>query len=77
MYKTTFEYFVNQSTPRAAKIGLTMLEKDVLTKESFWKIFEGEMLFKTQTTTLLYIFCELLHVSQVIFNRMKVADDTC
>ena len=46
------------------------------TKAFFWKIFEGEMLTRGQTTTLLQIFCELSLYSQVIFKSMKVADDT-
>ena len=45
-------------------------------KSIFRKIFEGEMLIRSQTTTLLLIFCELLLYSQVIFKSMKVADDT-
>ena len=45
-------------------------------KGIFWKIFEGEMLIRSQTTTLLQIFCELLLYSQVSFKSMKVADDT-
>ena len=42
----------------------------------FWKEFEGEMLIKSQATTLLQIYCELLLYSQDIFKSMKVADDT-
>ena len=34
------------------------------------------MLIRSQITTLLQIFCELLLYSQVIFKSMKVADDT-
>ena len=45
-------------------------------KSIFWKIFEGEMLIISQTTTLLQIFCGLLLYSQVVFKSMKVADDT-
>ena len=34
------------------------------------------MLIRSQTANLFQIFCELLLYSQVIFKRMKVADDT-
>ena len=34
------------------------------------------MLIRSQPTTLLQIFCELLLYSQVIFKSMGVADDT-
>ena len=34
------------------------------------------MLIRSQTTTLLQILCEILLYSQVIFESMKVADDT-
>ena len=34
------------------------------------------MLIRSQATTLLQIFCELLLYSQVIFKIMRVADDT-
>ena len=34
------------------------------------------MLIRSQTTTLLQIFYELLLYSQVIFKSMRVADDT-
>ena len=44
-------------------------------KSIFLKTFEGGMLIRSQTTTLL-IFCEILLCSQVIFKSMKVADDT-
>ena len=33
------------------------------------------MLIRSQATTLLQIFCELLLYSQVIFKIMRVADD--
>ena len=45
-------------------------------KSIFLKTFGGEMLIRSQTTTLLQIFCELLLYSKVIFESMKVADDT-
>ena len=45
-------------------------------KSIFLKTFEGEMLIRSQTTTLLQIFYEILLCSQVIFKSMKVADDT-
>ena len=45
-------------------------------KNIFLKTFEGEMLIRSQTKTLIQIFCELLLYSQVIFESMKVADDT-
>ena len=44
-------------------------------KSIFLKTFEGEMLIRSQTTTLLQIFCEMLLYSQVIFKSMKLADD--
>ena len=34
------------------------------------------MAIRSQTTTTLQIFCELLLYSQVIFKSMRVADDT-
>ena len=34
------------------------------------------MLIRSQATTLLQIFCELLLYYQVIFKGMRVADDT-
>ena len=40
------------------------------------KIFEGEMLIRNQITTLLQIFCDLSLYSQVIFESMRIADDT-
>ena len=45
-------------------------------KSIFWKIFGGKILIRSQATTLLQIFCELLFYSQVISKSMKVADDT-
>ena len=45
-------------------------------KSVFWKIVEVGMLKRSQTTTLLQIFCELLLYSQVILKSMKVADGT-
>ena len=52
----------------------------------FWKYFtyksilvkspEREMLIRSQTKTLLQIFCELSLYSQVIIKSMRVADDT-
>ena len=45
-------------------------------KSIYLKIIEGEMLIRSQTTTLLQIFYELSLYSQVIFKSMKVADDT-
>ena len=48
-----------------------------LTYKSFlWKTFEGEMLMRCHTTTLLQIFCEVSLYSQVIFKSMRVADET-
>ena len=41
-----------------------------------WKIFEGKMFTRSQTTTPLQIFCQLLLYSQVIFKSIRVADDT-
>ena len=58
-----------------AKTGLPILIKNS-NKSIFWKIFEGEMLIRSQTTTLLQIFCELLLYSPVIFKSMRVADIT-
>ena len=43
-------------------------------KSIFWKTYEGEMFIRSQTTTLLQIFCEFSLCSQVIFKSMKVAD---
>ena len=45
-------------------------------KSIIWKILEGEMLTRSQTTTLLQILSELTLYSQVMFKSMKVADDT-
>ena len=45
-------------------------------KSIFLKTFEGEMLIRSQTTTLLHKFYGILLCSQVIFISMKVADDT-
>ena len=39
------------------------------------EIIEGEMLNRSQTTTFLQIFYELLLYSQVILKSMRVADD--
>ena len=47
-----------------------------LTKAFFGKLFEGEMLTISQTTTVIQIFCEPQIYCQVIFKSMKVADDT-
>ena len=49
--------------------------KYFLTKAFFGKMFEEEMLTRSQTTTLLQIFCEFSLYSQVIFKSMKIADD--
>ena len=59
----------------AAKTGLTILNIFFYQKH-LKKIFEGEMLITSQTTTPLQIFCELLLYSLVIFKSMKEADDT-
>ena len=45
-------------------------------KSIFLITFEGGMLIRSQTTTLLQIFYEILLCSQVKFISMKVADDT-
>ena len=45
-------------------------------KSILLKIFEGGMLIRSQTTTLLQIFYEILLCSQVIFKSMEKADDT-
>ena len=42
---------------------------------TFWKMFEGQMSTRNQTTTLLQIFSELLLNSEVIVKGMQVADD--
>ena len=63
----------NLSTLRTAKTGLTNLEIFYFFKIIF---FEREMLFISQTTTSLQIFCELSLYSQVIFKSIRVADDT-
>ena len=47
-----------------------------LKKAFFLKLFEGEMLIRNQTSTLLQIFCKLLIYSHVTFKSMRVADDT-
>ena len=44
-------------------------------KSILWKIFEAEMLLRSQTTTPLQIFCWLMLYSQVIFKSVRVADD--
>ena len=48
---------VNPFTLRAAKTGLTILEI-FIQQDNFWKIFEGKMLLRSQTTTLLQISCD-------------------
>ena len=40
------------------------------------KIFEGEMFIRSQTITLLQIFCELMLSFKVILKTMRVADVT-
>ena len=45
-------------------------------KTIFWKVFDGEMLIRSQKTTLLQIFCELSLYSQVMLKSIRVADDT-
>ena len=57
-------------TLRAAKTGLTILDF-FFYKSVFRKIFEGEMSTRSQTTTLLQIFCELSLHSQVIFQKYE------
>ena len=66
--------WINPFTLREAITGLTILNI-FFYQEHFLKIFEGEMLIRSHTTTLLQIFCELLLYSQVIFKSMEVADD--
>ena len=44
-----------------------------LNESIFGEIFE-EMLIRSQTTTLLPIFCELMLYSQIIFKSTRVAD---
>ena len=38
-------------------------------------LIEEEVLIRSQTTTLLQIFCEVVLYSKVIFKSMQVADD--
>ena len=65
--------YINPLTLRPAKTGLTNLEIYYLQKH-FLETYEGEMIIRSQTTTLLQIFCELSLCSQVIFKSMKVAN---
>ena len=44
-----------------------------LTKAFFWKIFDGEMLIRSQTTTLLQIFC---HICILFLSYFKKADSS-
>ena len=41
-----------------------------------WKIFDGEMLIRTQPLTLLQIFCESMLDAKVIFKITAGPDDT-
>ena len=67
---------VNSLTLIAAKTGLTILEISNLQKHNLKKTFEGEMLIRSETTTLLQIFCEFSLYSQVVFKSMRVADNS-
>ena len=71
---STMQY-VNPFTLRAAKEAW-QIRKYFTYKSIFLTTFEGGMLIRSQTTTLLQIFYEILLCSQVIFKSMKVADDT-
>ena len=62
-------------TFRAAKTDLRIL-KYITYQSIIWKTFEGEMIIRSQTTTLLQICYELSPYLQVIFKSMRVADDT-
>ena len=44
-------------------------------KSTFGDIFEGEMLIRTQPTTLLQIFCKIVFNSKAIVERMSAPDD--
>ena len=65
----------NPFTLRAAKTGFIILEIFFKPKEN-WKIFEGEMLTRSQISTLFQIFCEFSLYPQVIFKSVRVADET-
>ena len=39
------------------------------------KTFDGELLISCQTTTHIEIFCEISLCSEVIFKKMREADD--
>ena len=41
------------------------------------KIFDGELFIRTLSTTLLQIFCDFMLHFKVIFESLKVPDDTC
>ena len=75
MYFIYINISINPLMLRTAKTGLTILEI-FSNKSIFWKIIEGKMLDRSQTTTLLQEFCELLLSFKVILKSMKVADDT-
>ena len=67
---------VNPLTLRAAQNRPYNFGNIFLTKASFWKIIEREMLKKSQTTTFLQIFYELLLYSQINLKSMRVAADS-
>ena len=46
-------------------------------KGNFQKIFEGEMSFRTLSTTLFQIFCKFMPNSKAIFKGITGPDDTC
>ena len=47
----------------------------IIVKASFEKIAEGEMLVRTQSTTLFQIFCKIILYFLVIFKSMKELDN--
>ena len=55
-------------------MGLPSSEDISQTKKNFKKIFEGEMLIKTQHTTLVNFFYEFMIDAKVTFMRIKGLD---
>ena len=64
------DWFLNPLTLREAKGGLTMLVKSFRQKHN-WKIFEGEMLIRTLSTTLFQLLCKIVLNFKVIDMNIK------
>ena len=69
--------YLNLLTPVAAKNAWLLLWYLSNNLSNIQKIFEGELLIRTLSKTLLHIFYKFMHHSKIILNSMTGPDDTC